>query len=86
MSMNSFEIFAFMFQASQRYSSSTGLTPSLSLKTTEGALLSDQDFVTDVLITNEEVTAQITGWISGSICEKYGTECAVIGIGTIILT
>ena len=37
--------------------------------------------MTDVLINNEEVTAQITGWISGSICEKYGTECAVLGIG-----
>lgn len=71
----------FLLQASQRYSSSTGLTPKLSLKTREGALLCENDFISDVLMNNEEVIAVINQWDTGSICEKYERECAILGIG-----
>eukprot|EP00795_Rhopilema_esculentum_P001570 gene1570-16021_t len=68
-------------QASQRYSSTHGVTPRLKLKTTDGACLCETDLVTDVLGNNEEVIGEVLGWNSGSLCEKYQTECTALGIG-----
>ena len=70
-----------MTKASQRYSSSVGMCPKLSLKTEHGASLCPDDFVSDVLLDNEKVVAVVNGWDAGSVCENYQRECAVLGIG-----
>eukprot|EP00794_Sanderia_malayensis_P018758 gene18758-20649_t len=65
-------------QASQRYSSTMGMCPKLSLKTKEGAMLCPRDYVSDVLMNNEEVHSVITGWDAGLLHEKYENECAIL--------
>ncbi len=56
------------------------MSPKLTLKTKEGAMLCPDDFISDVLLNNEEVHAIINGWNAGSLHEKYENECACLQI------
>lgn len=62
-------------QASLRYFSSSGLRPKLALKTKEGAFLSVEDKVTDVLSSNEEVIASVESWDLPPLSERYRDAC-----------
>lgn len=65
----------FTSKASLRYFSSSGLRPVLALKTKEGAFLSVEDKITDVLSSNEEVIASVESWDLPVLSERYHDAC-----------
>ena len=67
--------FSLPFQASLRYFSSFGLRPVLALKTSEGAFMSPEDKIVDVLSTNEEVVASVESWDLPALSERYQDAC-----------
>ncbi|XP_068698694.1 tonsoku-like protein isoform X1 [Montipora foliosa] len=62
-------------QASLRYFSSFGLRPVLALKTSEGAFLSLEDKIRDVLSSNEEVLGSVESWNLPALSERYRDAC-----------
>ncbi|KAL9976144.1 hypothetical protein ACROYT_G013400 [Oculina patagonica] len=62
-------------QAALRYFSSFGLRPVLALKTREGAFLSAEDKISDVLSSNEEVMASVESWDLPALSERYCVAC-----------
>lgn len=69
------QVFSLPFQASLRYFSSFGLRPVLALKTSEGAFMSPEDRIVDVLSTNEEVVASVESWDLPALSERYQDAC-----------
>ena len=65
----------FTLKAALRYFSSFGLRPVLALKTREGAFLSVEDKISDVLSTNEEVLASVESWDLPALSERYRDAC-----------
>lgn len=63
------------FQASLRYFSSFGLRPVLALKTSEGAFMSPDDKIVDVLSSNEEVLTSVESWNLPALSERYRDAC-----------
>ena len=63
------------FQASLRYFSSFGLRPVLALKTSEGAFMSPDDKIVDVLSSNEEVLTSVQSWNLPALSERYQDAC-----------
>ena len=74
--------FFHLFQATFRYYSACGLKPVLSLSTAEGASLSPDDQITDVLSNNEQVVASVESWDLPPLAERYKTACMSAGSGT----
>ncbi|XP_076013393.1 tonsoku-like protein [Genypterus blacodes] len=66
-------------QAAQRYYQKCGLLPRLSLQK-EGALLSPQDMLLDVLHTNEEVLAEVCSWDLPPLPERYKKACHSLAV------
>lgn len=62
-------------KAALRYFSSFGLRPVLALKTREGAFLSVEDKISDVLSSNEEVMASVESWDLPALSERYRDAC-----------
>ena len=75
--------FFFLFQATFRYYSACGLKPVLSLSTAEGALLSPDDRITDVLSNNEQVIASIENWDLPPLVERYKSACLSADTGNL---
>lgn len=48
----------------------------LALKTREGAFLSVEDKISDVLSNNEEVMASVESWDLPALSERYRDACA----------
>lgn len=67
--------FSFTLKAALRYFSSFGLRPVLALKTREGAYLSVEDKILDVLSSNEEVMASVESWDLPALSERYQDAC-----------
>ena len=67
--------FSFILKAALRYFSSFGLRPVLALKTREGAYLSIEDKISDVLSSNEEVIASVESWNLPALSERYRDAC-----------
>ena len=67
--------FSFTLKAALRYFSSFGLRPVLALKTREGAYLSVEDKISDVLSSNEEVMASVESWDLPALSERYRDAC-----------
>ena len=72
------------FQASLRYFSSFGLRPVLVLKTSEGAFMSPEDKIVDVLSSNEEVIASVESWDLPTLSERYRDACMNTNTGKLI--
>lgn len=69
------------FQATFRYHSTTGLKPVLSLFTTEGAALSSDDLISDVLSNNEQVNAIVENWDLPPLSKRYEDACVMANTG-----
>ncbi|XP_043922238.1 tonsoku-like protein [Protopterus annectens] len=66
-------------QASQRYYQTCGLFPRISLKK-EGALLSPQDLILEVLQSNEEVLADVQSWDLPPLSDRYKKACGSLSV------
>jgi NF-kappa-B inhibitor-like protein 2 len=58
-----------------RYFSAFGLRPVLALQTSEGAFLSPEDKISDVLSNNEQIVASLESWDLPPLAERYKTAC-----------
>jgi NF-kappa-B inhibitor-like protein 2 len=63
-------------EASKRYFAKFGVKPVLSLETIEGAILSDEDCILDVVTGNElRVSAKIESWVLDPLHDRYKEIC-----------
>lgn len=62
-------------ETSNRYYASSGLRPKLSMSTSDNALFSPEDVVTEILSNNEEVFAIVDSWDLPPLHERYKTQC-----------
>ena len=68
-------------EVEKRYFSKFGVKPNLSLETTDGALLSDEDFILDVITGQElKVIAKIDSWVLDPLHERYIEVCNSLAI------
>lgn len=68
-------------KASERYYSQHGERLTLSLSTSDGALLSSDDVVAHVLASGEEVVAEVKDSQLPPLHERYQTACSISGQG-----
>ena len=52
-----------------------GLRPVLVLQTSEGAYLSPEDTIADVLSNNEQIVASLESWDLPPLSERYEKAC-----------
>lgn len=68
-------------EVEKRYFSKFGVKPNLSLETTDGALLSDEDFILDVITGQElKVIAKIDSWALDPLHLRYKQVCDNCGV------
>ncbi|KAK3589305.1 hypothetical protein CHS0354_026959 [Potamilus streckersoni] len=67
-------------EASQRYCTLTGIRPTLTLSTKDGAILSPDDPITLVLTGNDEIDAAVENWDLPPLAERYTQACKALGL------
>ena len=71
-------------EVQKRYFNKFGVKPVISLETTDGALLSDEDCILDVITGDElKVIAKIESWVMDPLDNRYKEICNSFGIQTL---
>ncbi|KAL3860427.1 hypothetical protein ACJMK2_010551, partial [Sinanodonta woodiana] len=67
-------------EASQRYCTLTGIRPTLTLITKDGAILSHEDPITLVLTGNDEIDGVVENWDLPPLAERYTQASKALGL------